>query len=150
MKTYTITNPSDIFSLILNVYGTLEESIKFISDNAALVSSLDADVSILPGEEVFYDTVLVVTIQSPKPVLSILATPVTAYNWAGREGQNIFDVCLQTYGVLDMQIQLMNYNKVDFDSTIYNRQFKYDSTKILNSNIWNRTTGLGYVFSSGN
>jgi len=109
---YTIKSPSDIFSLIMNVYGTLEESIQFVSDNTALIPSLGTDISTLAGEVISYDAALVVTPLPPKPVLITPASPITEYTWQGREGQNIFDVCIQTYGILDEQIKLMNDNNV--------------------------------------
>ncbi len=111
---------------------------------------MDSDISMLAGQVVYYDSTLVVTYLPPKPVLATPAPPVTEYTWVGKQGQNIFDVCIQTYGILDNQIKLMNENNVDFSSTIYQQQFNYDSTIIANSNIWNRTTGAGVVFSTGN
>jgi|SRR6185312_10548316 len=147
---YTITNPSDIFTLIMNVYGTLEESIAFISGNATLIPSLSADIGALAGKEVYYDATLVVTFLSPNPILATPPLPITEYTWAGREGQNIFDVCIQTYGVLDNQIKLLSDNNLDFTSPIFEQEFNYDSTQIANSNIWNRTTGMSIVFSTGN
>lgn len=150
MNLYIITNPSDIFSLIMNVYGTLEESVKFISDNSALIPSFNADVSMLAGGQVNYDAALVVTSLSPKPVLSSPVNPVTEYTWLGREGQNMFDVCIQTYGVLDEQIKLLNDNSLELTSPVYSQLFNYDSTLIGNSNIWNRSTGMGVIFSTGN
>lgn len=146
---YTITNPSDIFTLIMNVYGTLEQSFKFLSDNAMLIPSLSANISALAGETVYYDATLVVTFLSPKPVLSIPIAPVTEYIWMGREGQNMFDVCIQTYGILDTQIKLLNDNNLDFSSPVFEQEFSYDSTQIANSNIWNRTTGMNVIFSTG-
>lgn len=146
---YTIINPSDIFTLIMNVYGTLEESIAFIADNSALIPSLSANISALAGETVYYDATLVVTALSPNPILTIPPAPITQYNWMGREGQNIFDVCIQTYGILDMQIKLLNDNNLDFTSPVFEQEFSYESTQIANSNIWNRTTGMNVIFSTG-
>jgi hypothetical protein len=131
------------------VYGTLEESIAFVSDNFALIPSLSANISMLAGETVYYDATLVVTFLSPRPVLSTPSAPVTEYAWMGREGQNMFDVCIQTYGILDMQIKLLNDNNLNFSSTVFEQQFSYDSTQIANSNIWNRSTGMGIIFSTG-
>jgi hypothetical protein len=149
MNSYTITNPSDIFTLVLNVYGTLEESIEFISDNSALIPSLSTDVSMLAGELVYYDPALVVTALSPKPVLANPAPPSIEYTWRGREGQNMFDVCIQTYGILDEQIKLLNDNNLELTSPVFEQVFNYDSTLIANSNVWNRSTGMGIIFSTG-
>jgi hypothetical protein len=156
MNTYTITNPTDIFSLIMDVYGTLEESVQFISDNSNLIGSLNNDISMLAGQVVYYNSMLVVTYLPPKPVLSAPPPPVTEYSWTGMEGQNLFDVCIQTYGILDYQIKLMNDNNVGWIDNIgdyidvYMLPFNYDSTLIASSTIWNRTTGMGVVFSTGN
>jgi hypothetical protein len=149
MNTFIITNPSDIFTLIMNVYGTLEESIIFISDNSALIPCLATNIAAMAGQEVFYEPDLVVTYLAPKPVLSTPVAPVTEYTWMGREGQNMFDVCIQTYGILDELIKLMNDNNVDFSATVYLQQFNYDSTLIANSSTWNRSTGTGIIFSTG-
>lgn len=149
MDTYTITNPSDIFTLIMNVYGTLEESIKFVSDNTAIIPSLDSEVNMLAGEVVYYNATLVVTALTPKPVLPDTAPPVLEYTWRGREGQNMFDVCIQTYGILDNQIKLLNDNNLTLISEVYEQQFAYDSTLIANSSTWNRSTGMGVIFSTG-
>jgi len=147
---YTITNPSDIFSLIMNVYGTLEESMAFISGNVALIPSLSADISALAGETVYYDATAVVTFLSPRSVLALPAPVVTEYTWRGREGQNMFDVCIQTYGILDDQIKLLTDNNLELTSSVYAQEFNYDSTLIANSSIWNRSTGMGIIFSTGN
>jgi hypothetical protein len=149
MSFYTITSPSDIFTLIVNVYGTLEESILFVSDNSALISSLSANISTLAGEPVYYNAALVVTLLSPKTVLATPPAPVTQFTWLGREGQNMFDVCIQTYGILDSQIKLLNDNNLVLTSPVYGQQFSYNSTLIANSSSWNRSTGIGIVFSTG-
>jgi len=149
MNSFIITNPSDIFTLIMNVYGTLETSILFVSDNSALIPSINADISRLAGHSVYYDANLVVTALSPKPVLANPLAPVTEYTWMGREGQNMFDVCIQSYGILDRQIKLLNDNNLTLTSTVFEQEFKYDSTLIANSNIWNRSTGMGVIFSTG-
>ena len=149
MNSYTITLPSDIFSLITNVYGTLDESVEFVLDNSALIPSLNADISMLAGDLVYYDATLVVTALSPRPVLSNPAAPLTEYTWRGRETQNMFDVCIQTYGVLDEQIKLLNDNNLVLTSPVFLQEFNYDSTLIYNSNIWNRSTGMGVIFSTG-
>ncbi len=150
MSTYIIKNPTDIFSLIMNVYGTLEEGMKFISDNSAVLNTINSDISTLAGYAVYYDSSMVVSLLTPKSVLSTPAIPVTEYNWIGCSGQNMFDVCLQTYGKLEEQIKLMNDNNVDLSTTIFGYPFTYDSTLIANSSIWNRTTASGVVFSTGN
>lgn len=149
MSSYIITNPSDIFTLIMNVYGTLEESIPFLSGNAALIPSLSADISMLAGEEVYYDAALVVTGLSPNPLLVASATPAIEYTWPGREGQNMFDVCVQTYGVLDNMLKLLTDNNLEWGSPVYEQPFLYDSTLIANSSVWSRSTGMGIVFSTG-
>jgi hypothetical protein len=149
MNSYTVKNPSDIFTLIMNVYGTLEESLTFVSDNTALIPSLNANISMLAGELVYYDASLVVTPLTPKPILSNLAPPSTEYTWMGREGQNMFDVCIQTYGILDEQIKLLTDNNVLLTSPVFEQEFNYDSTLIANSNMWNRSTGMGVIFSTG-
>jgi len=146
---YTITNPSDIFSLIMSVYGTLEQSISFISDNAVLIPSLSADISVLAGETVSYNAASVVTSLSPRSVLANPAPIGTEYTWLGHEGQNMFDVCVQTYGVLEEQIKLLTDNNLELTSSVYLQEFTYDSTLIANSSIWNRSTALGIVFSTG-
>jgi len=150
MNSYTIKVPSDIFTLVMSVYGTLEEGCKLVSDNNTLISSLNSDISVLAGRNIFYDGALVKTALPPASVLATPKPPITQYNWTGREGQNIFDICIQTYGALDCQIKLMNDNKVDFTSQTYGQAFDYKSSLIANSNIWNRTTGMGVVFSTGN
>ncbi len=144
-----IQNPSDIFSLIMDVYGSLEKSVAFVSDNSALIPSIDADISRMAGQRIYYAPVLVTAFLSPGPVLSNTALPLTQYSWMGMDGQNIFDVCLQTYGTLDKQVKLMIDNNVYFSTRAYLQQFKYDSTHILNSSLWNRTTGMGVIFSTG-
>lgn len=65
MNTYIIANPTDIFSLIMNVYGTLEESVQFISDNSIVIDSLETDISMLAGQVVYYNSTLVVTYLPP-------------------------------------------------------------------------------------
>lgn len=150
MNNYTITNQPDILSLIMDVYGTLEECVKFISDNDTIIPNLNNDISMLAGQTVYYDDTLVVTFMPPKPVLANPVLPNTEYLWLGKQGQNMFDVCIQTYGVLDFQIKLLTDNNVDFSTTIYNQPFSYDSTLIDNSTAWSRTTGMGIVFSSSN
>lgn len=149
MNDYTITSPSDIFTLIVNIYGTLEESITFVLDNSALISTLGANISTLAGELVYYNASLVVTALTPKPVLAIPAPPTTEYTWLGRQEQNMFDVCIQTYGILDEQIKLLTDNNVLLTSPVFEQEFNYDSTLIANSNIWNRSTGMGVIFSTG-
>jgi hypothetical protein len=149
MNSFTITNPTDIFSLIMDVYGTLEESIQFVSDNTTLIPSFSSDISAMAGEEVFYDATLVVTYLPPTSVLSTPPTPVTEYTWLGREGQNMFDVCIQTYGILDNQVKLLNDNNVELITQVYGLTFNYDSTLIANSSTWNRSTGMGVIFSTG-
>ncbi len=52
----------NIFTLIMNVYGTLEESIQFISDNNIIINSLNSDISMLAGRVVEYNPALVVTL----------------------------------------------------------------------------------------
>jgi hypothetical protein len=150
MNTYTITNPTDLFNLVMSVYGTLEESVKFVSDNSAVISSFNMDICALAGNNVYFDTTLVSTSLTPVPILATPPDPVTEYIWTGRQGQNMFDVCIQTYGVLEEQIKLMSDNNIDFSTTVYQQLFNYDSTLISNSNIWNRTTGMDLVISSGN
>jgi hypothetical protein len=156
MSSYTITNPTDIFTLIMNVYGTLEESVQLLSDNNVVINSLNSDISSLAGQVLNYDSTQVVTSLPPKPVLSTPPPPVTQYTWAGREGQNLFDVCMQTYGILDDMINLMNDNSIVWFTNlgqpfnVYGQPFNYDSTRIASSTIWNRTTGSGIVFSTGN
>lgn len=150
MNSYTIENQTDIFSLILSVYGTMEESIQFISDNNNLIDSLDTDISKLAGQIVYYYSALVVTFMPPMPVLAS-ASPVSSQaTWFGKEGQNMFDICIQTYGILDNQIKLMSDNNVDFSSAIQGQEYIYDNTLIYDNTIWNRTTGMGIVISTGN
>ncbi len=150
MNSYTIKVPSDIFSLIMSVYGTLEQSVKLVSDNNSLIPSFNSDISTLAGTVVSYDTTLVQTSLPPVSVLPTPKTPVTQYTWTGREGQNIFDVCLQTYGILENQVKLMINNNADFTTTVYSQPFIYQSSLIASSTTWNRTTGMGVVLSSGN
>jgi hypothetical protein len=150
MNTYTIKVPSDIFSLVISVYGTLEESVKLVSDNSALIPSFNSDISTLAGEVVSYDNTLVKTSLPPTSVLATPPPAKTQYIWTGRDGQNTFDVCLQTYGILDNQVKLMTDNSVDFTSPIFAQVFNYNSSMIASSTVWNRSTGMGVVFSSGN
>jgi hypothetical protein len=156
MSTYTITNPTDIFSLIMNVYGTLEESMQLLSDNNTIISSLETDISELAGQQLYFNPALVVTWLPPQPVLSTFPAPVTEFTWVGMEGQNLFDVCIQTYGILDDLIMLMNDNNVTWLNNlgepfdVYKQPFIYDSSMIASSTVWNRTTGMGVVFSTGN
>ncbi len=150
MNSYTIKVPSDIFTLVMSVYGTLEESVKLVSDNSALIPSFNSDITALAGSVINYDITLVETSLPPVSVLATPKAPKAQYNWTGREGQNAFDVCLQTYGKLDDQIKLMNDNNVDFTSPVYAQVFNYTSSMIASSTTWNRTTAMGVVFSSGN
>jgi len=150
MSIYTIKTPSDIFSLVMSVYGTLQQSCKLVSDNSGLIPSFNSDISSLAGQALQYESTLVKTSLPPVSVIPTPPSPVTQYNWTGREGQSIFDVCIQTYGILDNQIKLMNDNNVDFTVQVFAQPYNYNSSMIANSSTWNRTTGVGVIFSSGN
>jgi hypothetical protein len=150
MNTFTIKAPTDIFTLVMSVYGTLEVSCKLVSDNSALISSLNSDISTLAGQTLTFDATSVKTSLPPSSVLSTPPPSHTQFTWTGREGQNMFDVCIQTYGKLDNQLKLMSDNNLDFTTPVYGQVFNYNSTMIANGTIWNRTTGTTLVFSSGN
>lgn len=48
----------------------------------------------------------------------------------------------------DNNVAWLNYLGNFFD--VYMQPFNYDSTLIASSTVWNRTTGMGVIFSSGN
>ena len=59
MNSYTIKVPSDIFyARNVSYMAHLEESVKLVSDNSALIPSFNSDITALAGSVINYDITL--------------------------------------------------------------------------------------------
>lgn len=70
-------------------------------------------------------------------------------NFTCRYGTNPFDICSNTYGVLDLYIKMLNDNDIDNDFIPNGQVLTMDSSLVSDPNIYNETTANDVFFSTG-
>lgn len=142
-QVYKLPSYQSIFDALVTVQVPLDDIISVLKD-----SDLDLD-SDLSGESISYETSQVITVKGGQ--VSTFTAPTTS-TYTTNSSQNIFDVCLMTYGDLDKIVQLVSSNSIfnsinsspdGVKSVFYNNSDITDSGLILafkKSNI-NITTG---------
>jgi len=86
------------------------------------------------------------------PEISIQSSP--AANTQGRfvslTGQSIYDVCLQTYGTMELLVKLvLENNLVSTDAAIEaGKVFTFDKTKIKDTAIFSRNVIDGIIYAT--
>lgn len=123
----------------MSVYNTLEEAVKFCTDN-----NLTFNSAIIPGTQVVYSV-----IQSSDPVSSQSSVFPVTLDFMGRYGQNLFDVCLNTYGTLEYYVKMLVDNKYDNTLIPNNNLFIFTPNLVVDVNIFNTVTGKGVYYSTG-
>ena len=139
-----LVKSNNIFDTILNGYGTLEQAVRFLSDNTTTINT-----PTIPGANVIINQAFVVPIQNAAPVVNTPSVPSVAYTFKATYGQNIFDIALNTYGTVDNLVKLLQDNRIVLNDNLI-RNFVFDSTLISDLNIYNNTTRTGYIYSTGN
>ena len=66
-----------------------------------------------------------------------------------RQGQNTGDLALQTYGTIDSIVQMLVDNNLAFDSSFNNTPITFNEAENVDTNIYNSTSALGYIYSTG-
>ena len=151
----------DIFSLILQVYGSLDLTIQFLNDNnlnlanyGSFYDSFDdsfeiGSSGITPGMIISYNPALIVPItgfQSAQQPGYIVPSTIS---FTSKYGQNLFDVNLNTYGNLENYVKLIVDNSKTDLTVNAGEVFNFTTILVNNADIYNLTTGRGYVFSTG-
>lgn len=72
--------------------------------------------------------------------------------WIAKQGQSIFDICLNTYGTLDQLFKLMQDNDVDNINAIdfSQRKFNFDPTLIVDGAITTRNNNEQIIYVTEN
>ena len=70
--------------------------------------------------------------------------------YESKEGQNIYDVCLQTYGILDYLLKLITENNLDSIGTQFKHKiFTFDEDLIVDYALFNKITSEKINYLTG-
>lgn len=153
MKPYKIPNNITVSDLVVALYGTMDLAVKFINDNL-FITSINFDLSSYTGAIVFYDPNL--TQSTPANLKYVAAPPNTEAIYQVKQGQTIYDICMQVYLTLDRLNKLIDDNNLADIFTqpdkLMNLYLTYDSTLTANSSIFNshKNSSLTYATSNAN
>ncbi|CAB4218271.1 hypothetical protein UFOVP1596_11 [uncultured Caudovirales phage] len=111
LREYNVHDGETIFDIAINTYGSTDYVYKLIADNP-VITSIDFDFSLYPGTILLWDPDFKI-IQAPDLTSADTAPASTLASYTALDGQSIFDICLQTYGDLNLLYKLMQDNKID-------------------------------------
>lgn len=146
IRTATIPPNVSVMDLVSQLYGDLDLVTRLLTDNP-IITSVNMDLTPLIGQPVKYDDALSNFVP---PSLHFLP-PVTDPNIGvitALLGQSLYDICLMTYGTLDLLYQLILDNEIDGVNSLDIAQmaFNFDISKIKNAALFNFNQNHGIVY----
>jgi len=107
---YSVKYGQTIYDIALNTYGSSEYVYKLISENP-FVTSIDYDFDENPGAVIVWDE----TFSPPPPPETDRSSDVVKVDEdfiVAEFGQSIYDICLMTYGNIELIYKLIQDNNI--------------------------------------
>lgn len=146
---YKVIQEQNIFDLVLSFYGTMDEVYGFIKANPGL-DNIDYDFESNPNTVVNYDASFVISTPSEISITQ-KESDSTIKSIKALEVQNLFDICLMTYGSFDYMYKLLQDNNIDSLNLghIERKMFTYDSSLTIDNIYYNHITTNNIVLATG-
>lgn len=140
---YTVKYKETLFSLAVNLYGSVENSVKLLLENESIISDINEDIE---GETIVYDAdykaeISVPLISKKKPVISL------AKNYQPYENQTIFDIALMLDGDLESIINLVHNSTIASINSKIDTMDKFTYTQ-KNTNITSWVVNTNQIFQT--
>lgn len=151
---YRVKYQETIYDLAILLYGDLSYMFKLMQDNPA-ITNLNFDFDANAGLTILYDPKVKKPPQTKRKTSWVIATNVGRLGpnigqFTAVFGQNLYDVCMMTYGSLDQFQKLISDNNIgNSDHTdITGKVFKFDTTLIKDVEFYNYLKDTGYVIAT--
>jgi hypothetical protein len=138
-----------VSDLVVQLYGSLDYSVKFMKDNP-FITSITFDISILAGQYVSYDP----TISQAIPANLAPAPTIVPTNGVHvvQPGQTVQDILMQTYGSMDYAVKLMRENGIDNimvqSDSLIGKNIIFDKTLVQNQSIYNHNKNKSIIYAT--
>ena len=127
IETYKVLSGENIYDVALKLYGDISSTIKLCSDN-----NIGIDSILSGGDTLIWDTTY--RVLTPAQIDTTLTTPPAYGYYTGKYAQTIYDVCLITYGKLELLSKLCEDNGIDLSTiSASGITFKYQ-LELVNDN----------------
>ena len=136
-----IQSGQSIYDVSINELNGLDNLLQLLIQNKN-ITNLDFDLKNIATENIKYDDIYIEKKQAELTLTTSISS--TIQNIKTLQGQSIYDICLQSYGSLDLMNKLLKDNNIyNLDSTdISMRNINFDETKVIDKYI------LDYIYKN--